>query len=68
MSVRANIDRGLEIVAKIAELEAELDRIEQALTKEGPPPAPAVANPDLKDAARDGRLWFPPVVPPWPSL
>lgn len=58
MSVRANIDRGLEIVAKIAELEAELDRIEQALTKEGLAAGARGEHADLKDAARDGRLWL----------
>lgn len=55
MSIRSDVDRGLEIRAQIERLETELKDIETRLQMAG------LKNPgeheDLKDADRDGRRW-----------
>jgi hypothetical protein len=58
MSVRADVDRGLEIVRKIAELEKELKDIEQRLQKAGLEAGQRGEHQDLKDEERGGKRWL----------
>jgi hypothetical protein len=58
MSVRADVDRGLEIVAKLVELQAELEKIEERLEKAGLDAGTRGEHIDLADKERDGKQWL----------
>jgi len=57
MSVRADVDRGLEIVKKIDELTVELEQIEARLEKAGLEAGSRGEHQALKDADREGKCW-----------
>jgi hypothetical protein len=58
MSVRADVDRGLEIVARIAALEEELEQIETRLEKAGLEAGSRGEHQPLADEDRDGKRWL----------
>lgn len=58
MSIRADVDRGLEIVGKIGELQDELKDIEVRLQAAGLQAGTRGEHQPLKDAERDGRCWL----------
>ena len=58
MSIRNDVDRALEIMPKIAELQAELKNIETRLIMAGYTAGAAGEHEELKDAEREGRRWF----------
>ena len=57
-SVRADVDRGLEIVAKVAELKKELEVIEGRLHKAGMEAGLRGEHVELKDKEREGKQWL----------
>jgi hypothetical protein len=57
-SVRQDVDRGLEIRAKIAELERELEGIEERLQAAGLEAGRRGEHVELKDAEREGKQWL----------
>jgi hypothetical protein len=57
MSVRADVDRGLEIVKQIDELKAELEKIETRLEKAGLEAGSRGEHQALKDVDREGKCW-----------
>lgn len=58
MSLRADVDRGLEIVGKIGELQDELKGIEARLQAAGLQAGTRGEHQPLKDAERDGKCWL----------
>ena len=58
MSVRQDVDRGLEIIAKMAELKTEMKEIETRLQLAGRQAGSRGEHEALKDAERDGKQWL----------
>jgi len=58
MSVRADVDRGVEIIAKMFELKDELKSIETRLERAGLEAGNRGEHEDLKDKEREGKQWL----------
>jgi hypothetical protein len=58
MSLRADVDRGLEILAEIKKLQTELKNIETRLEMAGLQAGQRGEHQPLQDADRGGKCWF----------
>src|SRR5579863_8764129 len=58
MSIRADVDRGLEIVAQMAKLKKELEEIQDRLLAAGLEAGKQGHHVDLKDEERSGKQWL----------